>query len=67
MGFRKPAKKGVGIPMLIGAEHRNIITYTISNKTERFVQSNLEILNKKVMTGWLSAQNLKTKSALQYS
>ena len=33
ISFIEPAKKGVGIAMLIGAEHRNIISYAISNST----------------------------------
>ena len=61
MAFMEPAKKGVGVAMLIGAERRNIITYAISNKAGRFIQFDLAMLNKKVTIGWPSVQNLKTK------
>ena len=47
MAFMEPGRKGVGVVMLIGAESGNIITYTMSNKTRRFVDFNLETLNKK--------------------
>ena len=38
MSFMEPAKKGIGIAMLIGAEHGNIIAYAISNSTGQFIQ-----------------------------
>ena len=62
MAFMEPGKQGVGVAMIIGAERGNIITYVMSNKTGRFVELNLEMLNKKVTTGWPSVKSLKTKS-----
>ena len=62
MAFMEPGRKGVGVAMLIGAESGNIITYAMSNKTERFVDFNLETLNKKVKTGWPTAATLRSKS-----
>ena len=55
MAFMDPGSKGVGVAMLIGTESGNIITYTMSNKTGRFVEFKLETLNKKVKTGWPTA------------
>ena len=41
MSVMETTKKDVGITMLIGAEHGNIIMYAISNSTGRFIQLNL--------------------------
>ena len=62
MAFMEPGKQGVGVAMLIGAERGNIITYAMSKKTGRFVELNLEMLNKKVKTGWPIVKSLQTKS-----
>ena len=62
MAFMEPGKKGVGVAMLIGAETGNIITYAMSNKTGRYVNFNLDTLNKKVKTGWPTVPKLRTKS-----
>ena len=62
MAFMEPGKKGVGVAMLIGAERGNIITYAMSNKTGRFVNFDLQTLNKKVKTGWPTVNSLRTKT-----
>ena len=62
MAFMEPGKKGVCVAMLIGAESGNIVTYAMSNKTGRFVDFNLQMLNKTVKTGWPTATSLRTKS-----
>ena len=62
MAFMEPGKKGGGVTMLIGAESGNIVTYAMSNKTGRFVDFNLQTLNKTVKAGWPTASSLRTKS-----
>ena len=62
MAFMEPGKKGVGVAMLIGAESGNIITYAMSNNTGRFANVNLQMLKKKVNTGWPTAASLRTTS-----
>ena len=42
MGFMEQSKPGIGITILIGAESRNIIAYTISNSTGRYILFVLE-------------------------
>lgn len=64
MAFMEPKRKGVGVVMLIGAKHRNIITYAMSNKTGQFIQFNLATLNKKVTTGWPTAKVYRQKTIL---
>ena len=62
MAFMEPGKKGIGVAMLIGAERGNIVTYAMSNKTGRFANFNLQMLNKKVKTGWPTVKSLRTTS-----
>ena len=64
VGFMESSKPGIRIVMLMGAGRGNIIVYTISNDTRRYIQIDLETLTTTVNKGWSMQKNLKLKGKI---